>query len=388
MRRFPVLLLLAVMAWPVWAAKSLSVEELDLLLANNQGKPDARVAQQLAEVELSERVSGVRLAKWEKAFPGPRTREELIRLADAAAFLKTPALDTMHIVPPDSDTQERMLELAAEYAKTAFAKLPDLDATRETTHLEDAPTDEQTQGASWHRNPLAMVSGKGEPKPMRVTGTTSATVTFRDGKESTEGAVEKSGTGSHAAATIEPSGEFGTLMGVVVGDATRGQVAWSHWEQTSGDPMAVVRYAVPQDLSNLKVRVAAGTKTTDAKAGGTNFDEVSPAYHGEIAIDPATGGISRVSVVAEMPGMYEGMQAEMLVEYATVTLGDRTCICPVHSVVFTKGPAAGAAPDAQNAQNEMVQTEVNDVAFTHYHLPGPASDAQSSGAAPSAPASH
>jgi hypothetical protein len=380
-------LLLAGMTWPAWAAKSLSVEELDLLLANNQGKPDAHVAQQLADVELAERVSPERLAKWEKAFAGPRTREELMRLADAAAFLKTPALDTMHIVPPDNDTQERMLELAADYAKTAFARLPDFDVTRETAHLEDAPTDEQATGASWHRNPLAMVGGKGETKPLHVTGTTIATVTFRDGKETSESAGEKNSADGQAPAggnapvvsnarlTLEPSGEFGTLMEVVIGDATRGQVAWSHWEQTSSDPMAVLHYAVPQDRSDLKVRVAAGAK----------FDEVTPAYHGEIAIDPATGSILRVSLVAEMPGMYEGMQAATLIEYAPVTLGDRTCICPVHGVVFTKGPAAGAAPDAQNA---AVQTEVNDVAFTHYQLPGPAASAQTNGAAAGPPAQH
>jgi len=83
--------------------------------------------------------------------------------------------------------------------------------------------------------------------------------------------------------------------------------------------------------------------------------------------------------------MYEGMQAATLIEYAPVTLGDRTCICPVHGVVFTKGPAAGAAPDAQNA---AVQTEVNDVAFTHYQLPGPAAGAQTNGAAAGPPAQH
>jgi hypothetical protein len=249
------------------------------------------------------------------------------------------------------------------------------------THLEDAPTDEQAAGASWHRNPLAMVSGKSEAKPLHVSGTTSATLTYRDGKATLENAGEKSGADvqapavSNAPMTLETSGEFGTLLGVVIGDAMRGQVAWSHWEQTSGDPMAVLHYAVPQDRSDLKVRVAAGAK----------IDEVTPAYHGELAIDPATGSILRVSVVAEMPGMYEGMQAATLIEYAPVTLGDHTCICPVHGVVFTKGPATGAAPDAQNAP---VQTQVNDVAFTHYQLLGSASGAQSNGAAAESPAQH
>jgi hypothetical protein len=379
MHKWAAWLLLAGLASPLWAAKTLSVEELDLLLASNQGKPDAHVAQQLAEVELTERVSPERLAKWEKNFAGPRTREELLRLADAAAFLKTPALDVMHIVPPDSDTQERMLALAADYAKAAFTRLPDFDATRVTTHLEDAPAEDPTSNAVWHRNPLAMMGGKVEARPLHATGTISAAVKFRDGKEVYERPDEKSGAASPARLTLAPSGEFGPLLGVVIADAVRGQVAWSHWEQTTGDPIAVLRYAVPADRSNLTVRIA------DAKPDA-KLDELNPAYHGEIAIDPATGSILRVSVVAEMPGMYQGMQAAALVEYAPAAFGDRTCICPVHTVVYTKGPAVGAAPDAQNA---AVQTQLSDVVFSGYRLPGSTpNNVDASGAAPAAPAQH
>jgi hypothetical protein len=378
MGKWAVLLVLAGVAAPAWAAKSLSVEELDLLLANNQGKPDAHVAQQLAEVELTERVSPERMAKWEKAFAGPRTREELMRLADGAAFLKTPALDTMHIVPPDADTQERMLELAAETAKTAFARLPDFDATRETTRLEDPGVEEQTAGggAVWHRNPLAMMGGKSDAKPLHVTGSAKATVTFRGGKEIPDAAEEKSSVDG-----LTPSGEFGELPAIVIGDASRGQVAWSHWEQTAGDPAAVLRYQVAADQSNYIVRVAA-----DAKSGA-KFEEMHPAYHGEIAIDPATGSILRVSAITEMPGMYEGMQNAVQVDYAPVTLGDRNCICPVHSVALNKSPVGGAAADAQNA---TMQTHVSDVVFSDYHLPGPgaagaAPAASANGASPASP---
>jgi hypothetical protein len=77
MGKWMTMLLLAGMALPAMAAKSLSVEQLEQLLAANQGKADAHVAQQLAEVELMERVSPERLAKWEKNFPGPKTRETL-----------------------------------------------------------------------------------------------------------------------------------------------------------------------------------------------------------------------------------------------------------------------------------------------------------------------
>jgi hypothetical protein len=86
MRKWLALSILAALSWPAMAAKSLSIEEFEQLLNKLQGKPDARVAGDLAEIELAERVSPQRLAKWEKSFPGDKTREVLVRLSDMAAF--------------------------------------------------------------------------------------------------------------------------------------------------------------------------------------------------------------------------------------------------------------------------------------------------------------
>ena len=52
-------------------------------------------------------------------------------------------------------------------------------------------------------------------------------------------------------------------------------------------------------------------------------------------------------------------------EYATVSIGDRSYICPVHGVAFSKVPVAAAA---QGAGGESVETQLNDVMFTEYHL--------------------
>jgi hypothetical protein len=61
------------------------------------------------------------------------------------------------------------------------------------------------------------------------------------------------------------------------------------------------------------------------------------------------------------------MRTEILVEYAPVAFGDRTCFCPVHGVTYSKVPVARPAQDPQGS-TLTVQTQVNDVAFTHYHL--------------------
>ena len=201
LRKWAALLILAGAAWPALAAKSLSVEQLDQLLAANQGKNDTHVAQQLAEVELTERVTPERLAKWEKNCPGDKTREILMRVADSAAFLNTPATEMMRIAPPDPDTQEKMLELASEYVKTTITRLPNFSATRETTHFEDVPSQEQmtatgAQTSGWRMHPLGISIGRSEAKPLHSTGSSSATVTYRDGYEVHDDAGGKIGRAS------------------------------------------------------------------------------------------------------------------------------------------------------------------------------------------------
>src|ERR1039458_325353 len=140
MRKWAALLLLTGWAWPAMAAKSVSVGQLEQLLDALRGKSDGKVAQELSDLELTERASPVRLAHWEKDLPGSRSHEALTKLADLAAFLNPPAGDVVPIPGPDSGTQERMLELAGEYVKSTITRLPNFIATRETTHFEDTPS--------------------------------------------------------------------------------------------------------------------------------------------------------------------------------------------------------------------------------------------------------
>jgi hypothetical protein len=100
---------------------------------------------------------------------------------------------------------------------------------------------------------------------------------------------------------------------------------------------------------------------------GTKIEEVYPGYHGEIAIDPATGTILRLSLIADLTGPYQSLQNAIEVEYAPVEIGDRAYICPMHSVAFSKVPVAGTTPNAPSG-TVTVQTQMNDVVFSQYHL--------------------
>ncbi len=363
MVKWATLLLFAGTALPAMAAKSLSVAELEQLLAANKGKSDGHIAQRLSEVELTERVSLARLARWEKNFNGRKTAEELMKLADSAAFLKPPGEDVIRDPAPDGETQTRMFDLAMEYVRKTFSQLPNFFATRATTHFEDMPSAEQavtnTQSLPGHNmRPFGMSMGGPEAKPLHLTGTYSVTVTFRDGSE-VHDAAGKDSKNEASLAGLTTYGEFGPMLGAVLEDASRGQVTWNHWEQGENEPVAVFHYSVPEDRSNWMVGIPNGTK----------LEMVYPGYHGEIAIGPATGSILRLSAVADMTPPHQTIEDAILVEYASVVIGGRAYICPVHGVAYSKVPVEEATPDARTGA-VMVQTRLNDVRFTQYHLFG------------------
>lgn len=366
MRKWAVFLLLAVTAWPAMAAKSVNVGQLESLLDTLRGKSDGKVAQELSELELTERVSPAQLARWETDFPGSKSHEALIKLADLAAFLNPPAGDVVPIPGPDSGTQERMLEMAAAYVKDTITRLPNFIATRETTHFEDNPSmltgvsgAQLMVGTIGHSiRALGPSMSSTEYKSLHSTGTSSTTVTYKDGNE-VHGADAGNGNNRNKpAAGLTTNGEFGPILSVVMGDVLRSEATtWQRWEKGGSEPVAVFRYAVPEEQSNYIVEIPSGDK----------IEEIYPGYHGEIAIDPATGTILRLSAVLELTAPYQGMQTAMLVEYAPVKIGEQSYICPVRGVAFSKVPVAHRA-GAADASAVNVQTQLNDVAFTQYHL--------------------
>src|ERR1700722_12171359 len=231
MRKWAVVMLLAVPGWPAMAAKSVTGGQLGQLLDGLRGKSDGRGAQELSDLELTQRGSPGQLAHWETDFPGSRTHEALIKLVDLAAFLDPPAGDVVPIPGPDSGTQERMLEMAAEYVKTTITRLPNFIATRETTHFEDNPS--MQTGVSGAQIMVGTIGhstralgpsvSSTEYKSLHSTGTTSTTVTYRDGLEVHDSemhgaAAESVKNQNKPVAGLTTIGEFGPILSVVIGD--------------------------------------------------------------------------------------------------------------------------------------------------------------------------
>ena len=365
MRKWAALLILGGIAWPAFAAKPITVGQLEDLLATLRDKPDGRVAEKLIEVNLTERVSMARLTRWEAEFPGKHTREALTELADMSAFLNPPVADVRPDPPPDRATQRRILWAGVQFAGTTMMRLPDFYATRETTHFEDT----LSQQSVYSMGSIAMGSrlnslsvqpaGVGTEtafKALHSTGSYSTTVTFRDGHEVLDEDTETHKKAEEPALGLTTDGEFGPTLVLVIRDAMQSHVSWLRWAQGASAPVAVYRYTVLKSHAHYRVGI-----TTAGKA-----EALYPAYHGEFEVDPATGAILQLSVVMDFEPPHASMQAAILVDYAQVTIGDRSYICPVRGVAFSAIPilSPGAAADDPALP---VQEELNDVAFTHYH---------------------
>jgi hypothetical protein len=359
-REWVMLFLVAGTACPLFAATQVTIAQLQQILDAERGKPDGKVAKQLSDFELTERVSSARLAQWLAEFPGGRTRETLTALADASAFLVLPAADIPSAPVPDATEQQQILSRAIGYAAKSLSRLPNFYAIRETTHFEDTPPQQtfvqsSASGSRWGR-PASMENlpaGQSAYEPLHKTGTYSAEVRYRDGFEVNDPRGHKHP--DEEAAGLTTRGEFGPILFVVLRDCGNGKLLWSHWEQGAGGPGAVFAYYVPQTASHYMVQVP----------GAKSIRQVFPAYHGEIAIDPANGTILRVTVISDMAPPYQSVQASILVEYAPVTIGERTYICPVKGVALSKMPVDLSD---QGLRTSSVQTRLNEVEFREYHL--------------------
>jgi hypothetical protein len=359
------LLLLACLGPAALAGTPVTVQQLDQLLTTLRNRPDGKVAKQLFGLELAERASSLRLRQWQAEFPGKQTREALLMLADASAFLDFPASEILPMAVPDTDEQDWTFSLAVEYAVKMASDLPIVSARRSTTHFSNRPPDASDAyrfytGAFWEQADASPTI----PQPFYVVDRTANIVSYRDGYAVKRSEVpEGSELEPRGIVSLTTAGEFGPLISTVVGDAVNGQVSWGHWEQGATGPLAVLHYAVPQQMSHYIVQFGSSPETNEWTWSKPQF----PAYHGEIAVDPESGTILRLTLEAELEPPYRGFKHAVVVEYGSVTIGDRSYTCPVKGVALSRIVLSGARETADPTNIRLV-TYLNDVSFSEYRV--------------------
>jgi VWFA-related protein len=334
------------------AAQPVSVEQLEQVLNQLNGRSDAEAVRQLSGLALTERLNSAKLSIWKVGLPGTKAQQALVALADASAFLNPPPAEIPANAPPDLAAQRTMMAGTIDYLGKTLPELPDFFATRLTVHYEEAPR----KSGKAAKN----TSGGG---PLDLTGSTSAAVLYRDGHEVVDGATPKTKKANANAEFLITKGTFGPILSVVIGDASKGQLTWSHWEQGADGPLAVFHFAVPRDKSHY----APGYDSSSFKDESDKLQQPT-AYHGEIAIDQAAGTILRLVVEADFEPGSPMVRAGIMVEYGPVEIGGKTYICPVRSVSISRGPSFLGFDSGGKPTLGPATTMLNDVSFGEYHM--------------------
>jgi VWFA-related protein len=361
MRKCLLCLILAGFALPVFAANRVTVEQLQQLLAAAKAKPDADLAKQLSGLELTERLSSASLARLQATLPGENSRQTLVGLADASAFLDPPAAEIPSQPAPDTAEQRRIMALTVAYVVKTIPQLPNFFATRDTNRFEDTPQLQSSAGGGG----IFFVPYQ----PLHPVGMTTATVFYRDGREAVDtGASKKPPPMTQGLTTM---GVFGPILSTALLDAAQNKLAWSRWEQGANGPEAVFSYAVPKEKSHYEVNYCCVAEEAAIVAADLHPFRRVVGYHGEMAIDPATGTILRIVTEAELKPDDPVVTAAIMVEYGPIDIGGRTYFCPVRSVSLAKAQSLQFDPKFNFPlanQLQPLKTSLNDVAFEQYHV--------------------
>jgi hypothetical protein len=145
-----------------------------------------------------------------------------------------------------------------------------------------------------------------------------------------------------------------------------GGLTWSRWEKVEGGGQrAVFRYIVFAQRSKYQ---SGGCCLPDGD--GTIGFRKQTGYHGEIAIDPTSGAILRLTMQADLGGFVPLNRSDIMIAYGPVEIGGKTYICPLRSVSISR---ARSVPTLREWNDEIktwgpYTTMLNDFVFEDYHM--------------------
>ncbi len=333
------------------ALRRVTVTELQQHLSAARALSDGELAQQLSGMELTQRLSDEKLASWVAELRGKQARQALTALADQSVFLQPPVEETLSDPPPDQSAQLHMISLTAEYLHSTMPGLPNFFAKRISVRFEENP--EYKEGGT-----------RVESQPMHEVEHSKAEVLYQNGSEILDAKAKQYGEQDRYLITY---GTFGPLLRAVLDPIVApGGLTWSRWEKTDGGRQrAVFRYIVSAQPSRFE---SGGCCLPDGD-GRKGFRKQT-GYHGEIAIDPASGALLRLTMQADLEGFVPLDRSDIMVVYRPVEIGGRTYICPARSVSISR---ARSVPTLREWNDEFktwgpYTTMLNDFVFQEYHL--------------------
>lgn len=297
------------------------------------------------------------------SLPGERSRSALLAIADVSAFLPAPDADLASAPIPDAAGQKTILSRAVDFVLATTAKMPDFLAQKRTSRFQDM------KSATYENEPVVST-----PDLFHLIDDEVVTVRYRDGHEedSDSSNTHKQKKAVQSERGLTTQGIFGPMLQTVMHDILNGKIGWSHWEQSPSGPLAVFRYSVPREHATFTVTWCC----VDAGPGIFRKLQIVPKYHGEISVDPESGAITRLVLMADLDPDQPVSTVDLFVEYGPVEIGGRTYVCPTRTgtLLIAKsfvehGRQVRSGETYLHATEEKLNiTSVSDSHFDQYHV--------------------
>lgn len=298
------------------AQDRVTVDQLEQRLAADHNRSDRDLAQRLANMQLTQRISIIRLEKLEGALPGPESRGQLLGVADLSEMLDLPPGEIPADQPPPAAEQQGMLARAVE-AEYVPGSLPDFDATVDITRFRNLKLVSTENTSS-----ISVV----EPVPL-VLSRSAEVVTIRENRvfitQRSQGWIP----GDSLKAGVENWDGLYVVLKNVLHDLSAAQPEWVRWEEGPAGKLGVFRFSVDQDHAHFPVR----TVVDPSKQRGYNGN---PGYHAELTIDAASGAVYRLALRAIIePGQHVS-RADVAVEFSRVIIDGKSFLAPLRTVTI------------------------------------------------------
>ena len=254
----------------------------------------------------------------------------LLLLADRSVFLDPPANELPATPTPDAATQQHLLEAAKRFAVETFqftqpARYANhLQLRRQSTGSDEGRISPANRAAiDW------LIQGRG----------------FRSEREGES-------IDTHRGRIITRAGRTHDLGRIRIDTPDHSERFQSREDDVeplgtdSSGVVAVFHYEVPKTASHYEIdtpveQIQHNTGSNRWARGGGAVATITTAmvrsklgYQGSLWIDPASGTILRVTLVADLKGNSTIERGAILVDYGPVPIADRTVICPVRSWRF------------------------------------------------------
>jgi hypothetical protein len=348
---FAAIALFVVASSPVLAATKVTVKQLDEFLAQQQrlSKSDDATATKLKDMVLTEQLTTASAKSLSTYEPGKNTATEIRVLALSSALLPPPPADLPELPAPSHAAHAAILARAVDYASNQYAHLPMLTAEKVTSRFQNGVDYVQTNSSTAGNFAGGSLELRPSDQYMRFMGQHTATVQMEGGIELPPAKIKK---GDPASPTgLASQNGAGPVLGIILMDAARGKLFWQRWQKVENKQVAVFGYQVDEKHSQYKVnyccfpvRENVGAHMLNSASGTSNQGtavtfvpfKASPAYHGEIFVDPETGTIVRLIVQAELKPTDLVHEEDVRIDYGTVEVGGKPYVVPVRSMILTE----------------------------------------------------